>query len=86
MRKDQRTAQSMGQTAIGFCPAVRVDREDVFYCCYDPRSGRRVILTSQVGAAIDSSYLAGLSGEAMQEVEALIALGMVYISGSRLVG
>jgi|GEM_PF-5511737 hypothetical protein len=79
MQKRQQTMQSITPVAVAFCPAIRVDREEVFYRCYDPRSGRRVILTAQVGAAIDSSYLLDLDSEALQEIEALITLGMVHI-------
>jgi hypothetical protein len=79
MGKGQRIAQVMAPMAVAFSPALQVDRGSAFYRCYDPRSGRRVILNSQVGAAIDSSDLFGLDGEAMQEIESLIALGMLHV-------
>jgi transcriptional regulator of acetoin/glycerol metabolism len=66
--------------AVAFSPTIQVEQGDTLYRCYDPHSGRRIILTTQVGAAVDKGRLTGLDGEAMQEVEALIALGMIRIS------
>ncbi|HEX5440656.1 MAG TPA: hypothetical protein VFW76_07210 [Ktedonobacterales bacterium] len=78
-RAPQRYTHVPAPVSVSFAPTLRIERGDEFYACSDPLSGRRIILTAQAGAAIDTGCLTGLGNEAMQEVESLIMLGMVRV-------